>query len=90
MRVYPVFVTNLTSCELRSPGQLVGCPLPRGTTNIRRLYQDFVWRQAAIQHFYAGHLWIPPLSVEMAARAFRTAAPQPSISYNAPIIGGQT
>jgi hypothetical protein len=26
MRVYPVFVTNLTSCELRSPGQLVGCP----------------------------------------------------------------
>jgi hypothetical protein len=31
----------------------VGCPLPRGTTNIRRLYQQFASRQAAIQNFYA-------------------------------------
>ncbi len=56
MRVYPVFVTNLTSCELRSPGASVGCPPVRGPTNIRGLYQHFHARQAAIQKYYAAHL----------------------------------
>jgi hypothetical protein len=83
MYVYPVFVTNLTSCELRSPGQLVGCPLPCGTTNIRRLYQYFFSRQAAIEDFYAAHLWISPRPVETRPFAFPEPAQHESIRYNA-------
>jgi len=56
MYVYPVFVTNLTSCELRSPGTLEGCPPRGGPSNIRGLYQLSAGRQVRIKKIYVAHL----------------------------------